>query len=52
MRDKFRANIKVALPAALLARACYILLGWNVQSPSTADITIEWMKVFLSLIHI
>lgn len=33
MRDKFRANIKVALPAALLALACYILLGWNVQSP-------------------
>lgn len=46
MRDKFRANIKVALPAALLALACYILLGWNVQSPSTADISIEWMKVF------
>ena len=32
--------------AALLALACYILLGWNVQSPSTADISIEWMKVF------
>ena len=36
----------MALPAALLALACYILLGWNVQSPSTADISIEWMKVF------
>ena len=46
MRDKFQANLKVVLPAALLALACYILLGWNVQSPSTADTSIEWMKVF------
>ena len=46
MRDKFRANVKVVLPAALLALACYILLGWNVQSPSMADAPIEWMKVF------
>lgn len=46
MRDKFRANVKVVLPAALLALACYILLGWNVQSPSMADAPIEGMKVF------
>lgn len=46
MRDKFRANVKVVLPAALLALACYTLLGWNVQSPSMADAPIEWMKVF------
>lgn len=40
------ANVKVVLPAALLALACYTLLGWNVQSPSMADAPIEWMKVF------
>lgn len=46
MRDKFRANVKVVLPAALLALACYVLLGWNLQSPSMEDTPIEWMKVF------
>lgn len=46
MRDKFRANVKVVLPAALLALVCYVLLGWNVQSPPMGDASIEWMKVF------
>lgn len=46
MRDKFRANVKVVLPAALLALACYVLLGWNVQSPPMGNTPIEWMKVF------
>lgn len=46
MRDKFRANVKVVLPAALMALACYVLLGWNVQSPPMGDAPIEWMKVF------
>lgn len=46
MRDKFRANVKVILPAALLALACYVLLGWNVQSPPMGNAPIEWMKVF------
>lgn len=46
MRDKFRANIKVALPAALLTLACYILLGWDMQSPAMTDASIEWIKVF------
>lgn len=46
MRDKFRANVKVVLPAALLALACYVLLGWNMQSPPMGDAPIEWMKVF------
>lgn len=46
MRDKFRANVKVVFPAALLALACYVLLGWHVQSPPMGDAPIEWMKVF------
>ena len=46
MRDKFRANVKVVLPAALLALACYMLAGWNVQAPAAgADVQIEWLKV-------
>lgn len=46
MRDKFRANVRVVLPAALLALVCYVLLGWNVQSPPMGDAPIEWIKVF------
>lgn len=46
MRDKFRANVKVVLPAALLALACYVMLGWDMQSPPMTDAPIEWMKVF------
>lgn len=41
MRDKFRANVKVVLPAALLALACYMLAGWNVQAPAAgADVQV------------
>ena len=46
MRDKFRANIKVALPAALLALATLHPARMERAVPSTADISIEWMKVF------
>ena len=46
MRDKFRANVKVVLPAALLALACYMAAGWSVQAPAAgADVQIEWLKV-------
>lgn len=45
MRDKFRANIRVVFPAALLALACYMLLGWDIQAPAAADVQIEWIKV-------
>lgn len=45
MRDKFRANIRVVFPAALLALACYMLLGWGIQAPAAADVQIEWIKV-------
>lgn len=45
MRDKFRANIRVVFPAALLAMACYMLLGWGIQTPAAADVQIEWIKV-------
>lgn len=45
MRDKFRANVRVVLPAALAALGCYIILGWNMQSPAAGDAPIEWLKV-------
>lgn len=45
MKDKFRANIRVVLPAAVLTLACYVLMGWNVQAPATSDAPIEWLKV-------
>lgn len=45
MRDKFRANIRVVFPAALLALVCYMLLGWGIQAPAAADVQIEWIKV-------
>lgn len=45
MRDKFRANIRVVLPAAVTALGCYIILGWNMQAPAQGDMPIEWLKV-------
>lgn len=46
MKDKFRANVRVVLPAALAALACYVVLGWNVQAPPAGEAPIEWLKVF------
>ena len=31
MRDKFRANLAIALPAALIVTAIYVYMGWNVS---------------------
>lgn len=45
MRDKFRANVRVVLPAALAALGCYIALGWNMQAPAATDAPVEWLKV-------
>lgn len=39
MKDKFRTNIKIALPAALLAIALYVAVGWGFSySYEAADI--------------
>lgn len=45
MRDKFRANIRIVFPAALITLLCYICLGWNVHSPTGTETPIEWLKV-------
>ncbi len=44
MRDKFRANLRIALPAALLCIALYILLGSRTALPHEAQ-PIQWMLV-------
>ncbi len=44
MRDKFRANILIVLPAALTCFVIYSYLGMHHQSP--ADIAdVQWLKV-------
>lgn len=37
MKEKFRANIRVALPAALIAFLIYVIIGWNTSSSATSD---------------
>ena len=44
MSDKFKANIYLAGPAALMALVLYIILGQGVQAPSDVDWP-EWYKV-------
>ncbi len=44
MADKFRANILIALPAAVIALAIYVFLGLNMHS-STAPTEIQWLLV-------
>lgn len=44
MRDKFRANFMIALPAALLVFGYYIIYGMQVETV-TAVQEIEWTKV-------
>jgi Na+/H+ antiporter NhaC len=44
MNDKFKANIYIALPAALIALVIYIAIGVRVEAP--ADVTLNgWYKV-------
>ena len=44
MRDKFRANIKIVLPAAIIAAIIYIIQGTQLEY-LTAARRIEWLKV-------
>ena len=49
MSDKFKANFKIALPAALVALAYYIYAGQQTQTPSGLTET-EWVKVLPYLV--
>lgn len=44
MSDKFRVNILITLPAALIALGIYIVQGWQIQTLPEIE-TIEWLKV-------
>ncbi|MDF5484492.1 Na+/H+ antiporter NhaC family protein, partial [Vibrio parahaemolyticus] len=43
MKDKFKENIRIALPAALIAIAVFAFNSTATQVPATGDI--EWLKV-------
>ncbi|OEF30082.1 Na+/H+ antiporter NhaC family protein [Vibrio rumoiensis] len=43
MKDKFRENIKIALPAALIAMVIFSFSSAATQTPETGSI--EWLKV-------
>lgn len=44
MNDKFKANIWLAAPAALIVLIIYIIIGQGIETPSAIP-TIEWYKV-------
>lgn len=51
MRDKFRVNLRIVLPAAIIVGAIYFMQGSSVEYPTTSE-NIEWIKVlpYLSVI--
>ena len=51
MRDKFRANIKIAAPAAIVVTIIYILIGGEVNA-SIDSTQVEWIKMLPYLIVI
>ena len=44
LRDKFRFNLRIALPAALITLVVYLLVGSSVESVAMPE-RIEWLKV-------
>ncbi len=44
MNDKFRANIWLAMPAAILVLIAYIFIGKDIQVPNNV-VLMEWYKV-------
>ncbi len=44
MSDKFRVNIRIVLPAALLVFCLYLFLGYSVQAPTEVP-DVRWYKV-------
>ena len=51
MRDKFRMNIRIILPAVLVVAAIYIWQGWNSQLTGVGNMD-DWYKVFPYLLVI
>ncbi|MBQ3187703.1 MAG: Na+/H+ antiporter NhaC family protein [Alistipes sp.] len=44
LRDKFRFNLRIAAPAALLTLLLYLLTGSRAESVAVAE-SVEWLKV-------
>lgn len=44
MNDKFKVNIRIALPIAIITGIIYVLVGSGIDSNYTAG-AIEWTKV-------
>lgn len=51
MRDKFRMNIRIILPAVIVVAAIYIWQGWNAQLTGVGNMD-DWYKVFPYLLVI
>lgn len=51
MREKFRKNIKIAAPAAVLATIVYVVIGAGVSAP-VQDGAVEWVKMLPYLLVI
>ena len=49
MRDKFKVNSLIVVPAAILVLGLYIYLGFSIEAPIHID-KIEWVKVIPYLI--
>lgn len=51
MTDKFKANIKIVIPAMLAVTAIYIALGWNINAiPSVGKVEFFKMLPYLAVI--
>ena len=44
MRDKFRVNLWIAAPAAILVAALYVFMGLSVEAAPAAE-PVEWIKL-------
>ena len=51
MRDKFRVNLWIAAPAALVVTALYVILGLKVNATPSAD-TVQWVGLIPYLLVI
>nr|WP_291529674.1 Na+/H+ antiporter NhaC family protein [Bacteroides sp. UBA939] len=49
MRDKFRVNFRIVIPAALVVLCIYVFQGLSITAPAQAQ-DIEWIKVIPYLI--
>ena len=45
MRDKFRVNILIVLPAALVLIAYYTVAGFSLTIPAAVDWNVSWVRV-------